>query len=286
MKLKDIVLHMDASAASQSRLELACLIARRFDAHLTGLLVTPAIVPLGSAMADYGVMLGADVFANIRDEQRVFIEEAGASAERRFREQGKRDGVKFEFRSAVGTVPQQISLRTRYADIGIIGQPDPKGRPLAEQLSAAGEILLTAGRPFLVVPYAGRFPTIGERVLVAWDGSREAARAVNDALPLLVEAKSVTVLSIDPPSASTAEEFVPGADLAIHLARHGVKAEATSIIADDMSIGDVLLSRAADWAIDLIVMGAYGHSRFRELLLGGATRSLLKTMTIPVLMSH
>lgn len=286
MALKDILLYMDASPACQSRLDLASVIAQRFKAHVTGLLVKPQPVQFGYVMADFGTVFENDVLANVQGEERAYVEKVAASVGGRFREQLARDGVAFEWRSVVGSVAQQISLRARYADIAVIGQPDPRGRSLADQLSVAGEILLTSGRPILVVPYTGRFPTIGERVLIAWNGSREAARAVNDALPFLVKAKAVTILSIDPQSGSAGEGAAPGEDLGLHLARHGIKVESASMVGNEISVGDMLLSRAADWTSDLIVMGAYGHSRFRELVLGGATRSLLKTMTVPVLMSH
>jgi len=146
------------------------------------------------------------------------------------------------------------------------------------------ELALGVGRPVLVVPRYGTFETVGQRVLIAWNGSREATRAVNDAIPILKMATKVTVLSVDPEGEP--DRRLPGADLALHLARHGIAAEAESTQALDIGVGDVLLSRAADLGADLIVMGAYGHSRLREMMLGGATRHLLQHMTVPVLMSH
>jgi nucleotide-binding universal stress UspA family protein len=137
-----------------------------------------------------------------------------------------------------------------------------------------------------VVPYAGTFKTIGQRVLVAWNAGREATRAVNDALPLLEGAAKVTVLAINPHGGLRGHGEVPGADIALHLARHGVRAEASAIKSDDVEIGALLLSQAADLNADLIVMGAYGHSRLREVVLGGATREILRSMTVPVLLSH
>ena len=127
---------------------------------------------------------------------------------------------------------------------------------------------------------------VGERVLVAWNASRAATRAVNDALPMLQKAKQVTVLAINPRGGVSGEGDVPGADLALHLSRHGVKAEAAWLKAADIEVGAMLLSRASDFQSDLIVMGGYGHSRLREIVLGGATREILQTMTVPTLMSH
>ena len=122
--------------------------------------------------------------------------------------------------------------------------------------------------------------------MVAWDASRLATRAVNDALPILRKASKVHLLAINPEGGREGHGDVPGADIGLHLARHGVKAEASSIHAEDLEAGDALLSRAADFGADLIVMGAYGHSRWRELVLGGVTRHLLNHMTAPVFMSH
>src|SRR5262249_16615355 len=147
-------------------------------------------------------------------------------------------------------------------------------------------LILGAGRPVLVVPYAGRFERIGERVLLAWNASREATRAANDALALLERATKVTVLSVNPRRGPTGHRDIPGADIALHLARHGVRCEASSITTDEVGLDDMLLSQAADSDADLIVMGGYGHSRLGELVLGGATRHILRQITVPVLMSH
>jgi nucleotide-binding universal stress UspA family protein len=148
------------------------------------------------------------------------------------------------------------------------------------------QVALASGRPVLIVPYAGHFDNVGRRVLIAWNATREAARAVSDAMPLLTSAELVTVLTIDPREGPHGHGELPGADIALHLARHGVKAQIERTVSAGMPVGEVLLSRVADLGADLIVMGAYGHSRAREVLLGGATRSVLRSMTVPVLMSH
>ena len=148
----------------------------------------------------------------------------------------------------------------------------------------AEEVVLTSGKPILVIPYIGAGKAMGKRVLVAWDASREAARAVADAMPMLEQADEVMVLAVNPGNGAHGAE--PGADIALHLARHGIKAEAQHIEAHDISVADVLLSRVADLSVDLIVMGAYGHSRLREIILGGVTRQVFEQMTVPVLMTH
>jgi nucleotide-binding universal stress UspA family protein len=127
---------------------------------------------------------------------------------------------------------------------------------------------------------------MGRNVLVAWNGSREATRAVNDALPILERAEKVTVLAVNPRKGGGDHGDIPSADIALHLARHGVKAEASQTVSNELEVGDTILSRLADFGSDLVVMGAYGHSRMRELLMGGVTRELLQHMTVPVLLSH
>jgi nucleotide-binding universal stress UspA family protein len=177
-------------------------------------------------------------------------------------------------------------VHARYADLTILGQLDPdRGetewiRPRPERVG------LAAGRPVLVIPYAGHFENLGRRVVIAWNATREAARAVADAMPLLASAELVTVLTIDPREGPDAHGEVPGADIAAHLALHGVTAQIERTVSGGLPVGEVLLSRIADLGADLLVMGLYGHSRARELLLGGATRTLLRSMTLPVLMSH
>ena len=180
-----------------------------------------------------------------------------------------------------------LALHARYADLTVLGQPDPENdRDGAGMEAVFTHVLMTAGRPVLAVPHSGTFERIGERVLVAWNASREATRAVNDALPLLRMASKVTVLAIDPKHGIDGHGDVPAADICLHLARHGVKAEAAHTVAKGMGDGDVLLSYAADLGADTIVCGGYGHSRIREMVFGGVTRALLEEMTVPVFISH
>lgn len=146
---------------------------------------------------------------------------------------------------------------------------------------------MTSGRPVLFIPYTGVFPTLGANIMVAWNGSRESARAVHDAMPLLQRAEKVTVVRLNESKDEQGANRIPGADIALLLARHDVKAEVAAIDdINDVPMGDMLLTGAADLGADLIVMGAYGHSRWQELVMGGATRTMLASMPIPVLMSH
>jgi nucleotide-binding universal stress UspA family protein len=275
MALKDLLVHVDNDPACSARLDVAATLAARHDAHLTGL------HPMGWPRPPGYIEVMPPHFL---DEQQRQLEGLAREAEARFYERTRRCGIHGEWRTDMGDIIGITKLHARYADVTIVGQGiDLKDAP-HEVASLPAELALGVGRPVLVVPRYGTFATVGERVLIAWNGSREATRAVHDALPLLKVAKTVTVLSIDPEDDTG--DRIPSADIALHLARHGVAAEGTSTLGSEISVGDLLLSSAADLGADLIVMGAYGHSRVRELVLGGATRHILQHMTAPVLMSH
>jgi nucleotide-binding universal stress UspA family protein len=274
MTIKSILVHIDDRKTSTARLELALKLADRCKAHLAGLhVVAPVYVPPYMAAE-----LGSEIF----ETQKRVGDEMAAAAEALFKKAAQKVDIESEWRRDEGYPGEVVAMHARYADITVVGQNEPEGgaNDIAET------VMMDSGRPTLVVPYAGRFERLGERVLIAWNASREAARAVKDSLPLLAQARSVTVMAVNPKSGPTAHGDVPGADISLYLARHGVKAEATQVFADDIDVGDMLLSRASDLGSDLLVMGAYGRSRLSELVLGGATRQILSEMTIPVLMSH
>jgi nucleotide-binding universal stress UspA family protein len=188
-----------------------------------------------------------------------------------------------EWRTADGPRAEAVALHARYADLLVINQTDPES-PDATHFGDA--VLLSVGRPVLMVPYAGPTSSVGRNILVCWNASREASRAVTDALALLKNAKRVTVLTVDGATSQGGHGESPGSDIALYLARHGVNAVAAQTVSGSVDVGSVILSRAFDLEADLIVMGAYGHSRVREIVMGGATRTVLRSMTIPVLMSH
>lgn len=284
MAIKDILVHVDASARSTIRLGIAAEMASRHAAHLTALYV----VEVPSPAAFYGDPSGF-VDARLVDEMLAKLREKAARdalpVEQGFRERLRRDGIEGEWRQVEGWAAEVVGLHARYGDLAIVGQPDPKDSAISTARQIPVTTLVSSGRPILVVPYAGQFATIGQTVLVGWKSGREAARAVNDALPLLRQAGKVTVLAINP-DRGIGGGGVPAADIALHLARHGVKAEAAHTVASDVPEGDVLLNYADDIGADLIVCGGYSHSRMRELAFGGVTRTLLTTMTVPVFLSH
>lgn len=281
MPLKDILVHLDATPQSAGRLDLAIDLARRHDAHLTALHVVDIGMPL-IAMADGG---GGAALAGLVDQMRDTAIAEASRIEADYRERMRRESLPGEWRQAEGMVGELLTLHARYADLVILGQDDPDG-PSTQAAGLAGQVLFGAGRPVLVVPYAGRFPSAGRRVLIGWNASREAARAVNDALPLIGKADTACVLAANPRHGIDGHGEEPGADIALHLARHGAKVSVEHRLAPDVPDADLLLNHATDMSADLIVIGAYGHSRLREFVLGGVTRTILKQMTVPVLMSH
>jgi nucleotide-binding universal stress UspA family protein len=266
MSYRHLLVVLDAMPHARDRLLLAARLAERFNAHLIGL---------------YAKLL-PEVESEIGQSYRGTIEEARAL----FEEVTAHRSFSAEWRSTIGSPGEVTALHGRYVDLVILGQYDPDEPHPALTQPRPEEVALMIGRPILITPYIGGFADVGRRVLVGWDASREATRAVNDAMPLLAAASSVTVLSIDPKQNPEGHGDIPGADIALHLARHGVAAEVQSTVSAGIGIGNTVLSRESDLGADLLVMGAYGHSRTRELLLGGATRTVLNSMTLPVLMAH
>lgn len=286
MAFKEVLLHLDERRGHESRLRLAADLARRQQGHLVGLYGVEPLdlarfgAPAGSSYVEFEAVQALE--ARYREGARA----AAARVEAAFRSAAERAGISAEWRMVEGEIAAVATLHARYADIAVLGQIDPDNVPAGSAARLPESVLLGSGRPVLLVPYAGRFEAVGETVLVAWNATREAARAVQDALPLLEQAEQVTVLAVNPAPGIGGEGDLPAADMAHYLARHGVKAEASYTVAGDIDVSDLILSRAADLGSDLIVMGGYGHSRIREFVLGGVTRSLLQHMTVPVLLSH
>jgi nucleotide-binding universal stress UspA family protein len=256
MSLSDILVCLDSSEAGEGRLKLAIHLARQHGAHLTGA---------------YVLTDGAD--APSRAEH----------AEQRFREMLRLQRITGDWRLIDGPDTEEVVELAKSVDLAILGQ---YSRAANGSGFRPDDVATACGRPLLVVPYVGDFAAVGNHVLIAWDGTREATRALNDALPLIEGAKTATVLTV-----LTAEKQFPRAHAQLqqvisHLEHHGVQARAEETLRGDLTISDLLLSRAADLGADMIVAGAYHHSPLREALVGGVSRELLQHMTVPVLMSH
>lgn len=277
MTYKTLLVHIDDSRASDARVDFALDLAGRFDAHLIGLYVVCQDLFRPLVKRDESLNLGAH-----EKESAERMERAHAH----FVEAAQRAGCAFEWRAPKGPALDVAILHVRHADLLVLGQHDPDDQASYIARNFVEDLLMSAGRPAIVVPHSGRIASFGENVLVGWDGSQDAARALADALPILKRARFVTVTTVEkPPDNET--ETPAGFDIAGYLERHGVRAGFTSIPrAADISTGATLLNQTSDIHADLLVTGAYGHARIRERVLGGVTHTLLETMTVPVLMSH
>ncbi|MGB0670842.1 MAG: universal stress protein [Rhodospirillales bacterium] len=276
MPIRDIMVHVDEGEAGQSRLETAIRLAESHGAHLTGL----ATVTYPELPGFIQSQIGREM---IEAQHKALREQAQALGEA-FSEACRRAGIAFEWRAAIGEKLDCLQRHGRYCDLLVDGQRDPKGDDAGSGLP--DQLILTLGRPVLVVPHKGHFGVTGKRIMIGWDGSRIATHAVHAAMPFLESADRVDIICVNAKGGVQGDGDLPGADLALHLARHDVKAEAHHVVSHDLSAGEVFLSRAAEEGADMLVLGAYGHPRWRELVLGGVTQHVLENMTVPVLMSH
>ncbi len=272
MSMTTMLVHITAGDDSAQRLETAITLARDHAARLIGLFVTPR--------TDIPAYAQAFVGNEFIQAQRQAATEEADTAEAAFRDRVTEDDIAAEWRAEIGDAHHLVPLHARYADLAMVGLGG--NGSMFTHLSEA--VILDAGRQVIVVPDACATRPIGTRIMVAWNGSRQAARAAHDALPLLKKAELVTVLTVN----AEDDSHLPGADIAALLAHHGIRvdvAETASSIGV-LGAGTALMSWAGANDIDLMVMGAYGHSRAREWVIGGATRSVLDDAAIPVLMSH
>jgi nucleotide-binding universal stress UspA family protein len=285
MKLEDLVVVLDGSSRADVVTGLAIDIARHHDAHLTGLCPLDLLLP-----TDLLLLSGypeASPLQEAASQMQVRAEEKAHGIGASFLERLRLNNVRGNWQLAGGPAAHAVTRRARTADLLVIGQNDPDHPLPPPGRHLVGDALMNCARPLLVTPYAGRFETIGTNVLIGWNGTREAARAVHDALLLLDPATNVTVLTVEHAGSASETQEVPGAEIAEHLARHGLKVTAARTVIDaSMSDADALLGYVSDSGADLLVVGGYGHSRAREMVLGGVTRELLNYMTVPLLMSH
>jgi nucleotide-binding universal stress UspA family protein len=279
MGYKTILLHLDDSQALDRRIEAAIQLALDHDAHLIGL-YSPIPVHLAwSAEAGGRDRLMATLQTDAQARARLVRD--------RFQQAAGRAGLsRIEWREAYEDPRESLTLQARYADLLILGQPDETDSGAREAGLILEDVILAAGRPALIVPYIGLLQPIGRRALVAWDAGREATRAVTDSLPVLARCETVTVVVVDAKPSAVGHGDLPGTDLAGFLARHGITVDVTHVGSSGVGVGATLLNQAAERNADLVVMGCYGHGRLRERILGGATRTILASMPVPVLMAH
>lgn len=255
MSIKSILAYLDPVANSQGVLDVAVALARRHSAHLAGL----------HAVSETAAELTPEA-----------LQEA-------FHERAMQVQLSHEWLCVQGNEQRLVVLEARAHDLLVIGQANPEAEALWPQAHHLLEsALMKSGHPLIAVPYRGSFASVGEEILVAWSGAREAARAVEDAMPILQKARSVTLLTVDLRSG----DALSVDHLVALLERHGVKVGAQGARSLGRPVGEVLLSKAGELHCDLLVMGGYGHSPIREHLFGGATYFVLQHMDIPVLLSH
>ena len=276
--IKDLVVNLTEGAGSDVAGPYAISIAEAFGAHVAGIAFSyePVIPP---------TIMGS-IPASLIEQQRIENDKAAGDARAKFDAAARRAGVSFDSRVLTASLPgsaDRFGEIARRFDLSVVGQAEPDMLAGAQEL-VAESALFASGRPVVLVPYIQKAGLKLDRIMVCWDASRTAARAVADALPLLARAKAIDVVMIA--SERPKSDDIPGADIGQHLARHGLKVEVKRIVATESDVASTILSHAADTSADFIVMGGYGHSRLREFVLGGATRGILSAMTVPVLMSH
>jgi nucleotide-binding universal stress UspA family protein len=274
--IKDIIVNLGLGTHDPAG-EFAISVADAFEAHLMGVaFVYDPVIP--------GAVMGG-IPPQFIESQRVDSEKAASTAIARFEQVAKRVGVSYESLTANASIAgaaDRLGQLARRFDLAIVGQPN---REKDEPVEVVDEgVLFESGRPVIFVPYIQKAALKLDRVMVCWDGSRAAARAVADSMPFLHKAKQVEIVMVA--SKSFKADEAPGADLAKHLARHELQVVLKRITSPDIDVSSTILSYAADTNTDMIVMGGYGHSRLREFILGGATSGILESMTVPVLMSH
>lgn len=275
--IKDIVVSLSVAEGGGYAGDYAVSVASALEAHLTGIaFVYDPVVPV--AATGY-------IPPEVIETQQRDSEAAAKAAIDRFAAATARAGLSAEpitLSASFAGAGEQFGRIARRFDLAIVGQAEPEKDTIEELIAESA--LFESGRPVIMVPYIQKAPLKLDRVMVCWDGSRAAARAIADAMPLLKRSGSVELVIIA--NERGKQDEIPGADMGQHLARHGLKVDVKRISEGDIDVADALLSHAADSGADFIVMGGYGHSRLREFVLGGVTRSILQSMTVPALMSH
>lgn len=281
MAIKDILVHVDGTQRSETRLKIGLSLAKRYDAHMTGLFVVSRPAILEHLRGQAVQRMSEEIYAN------------GVRISETFKKEADDKGISSEWRMvdqaglSLNEVAEQVVRNSRCADLVVLGQHNPHRADGGVPADLVDSVVLWGGPPVLVVPYVGEYELDEIRAMIAWDGERESARAVRGALPLLQESQKTTVVAVNPKKGKSNKPVETSSEeLCTHLMRHNVNATAKYVVNEELGVGDALLSRAADEDINLMVSGAYHSSRTREKLLGGVTRQLLEQMTIPVLMSH
>jgi nucleotide-binding universal stress UspA family protein len=278
MSYKTILLHLTDEKRVPQLIETAADIAKRNGAHVIAVYAMPPVVTydvtgFGASYVEMGLQTFRDEAKRIRAAYDRTMQNRSFTAEFRLAESG------------VASVASTVLEHARAADLIIAGQRDPAS-DFGLLLDVPDQLAMDAGRPVLMLPKDGKFTGFGKNITLAWNGRRESARAAFDALPFLKAANKVRILWVNPGKEASDVGQVPAAELATALARHSVKAEAVAIDGGISDIGQFFRSQMTEYNSDMLVMGAYGHSRLREFVFGGTTRDILLNTATPVLLSH
>jgi nucleotide-binding universal stress UspA family protein len=274
--IKDIVVNLSVGAKANSVSDYAISLAAALDAHLTGIIFL------------YGPIMPVSSTGYVPPELEMIERHNEASvkaARESFTAASTRAGVKIDslmVSASLVSAGDQFGQIARHFDLAVVGQADPDTKTVEDNIVEAA--LFDSGGPVIIVPYIQRTPLKLDHIMVCWDGSRAAARAIRDAMPFLRRAGRIEVVIMA--NERGKKDQIERIDIGMHLARHRLNATIKRMPLGDVDVASMLLSYAADADIDFIVTGGYGHSRLREFVLGGVTRSMLQTMTAPVLMSH
>lgn len=274
MSYKDLLVLIDPANPGNNAVECAANLALQHDAHLTGLYV------------GHDPLIGfaeTQIPAELLQMHQDSLARAEGEAREGFEETCRRTGISNEWRTASEAKMTKLMLNARYSDLVVMGGGAANTSDLVVH-RYADNVVMSAGRPVLLIPENYQWGESFRQPMVAWDASREASRAVHDALPLLMPARKVIIMEVTDKDDAMVRD--PGSDIAKHLSRHGLTTESAHAVKTELSVGDQLLSACVDYGADLLVAGAYGHSRLRELALGGVTRHLMTHLTIPMLFSH
>jgi len=277
-ELAEIVVFVDGRTETAGILEFAGGLAQEHGAHLTGVFMQPEPTATRPEMFARGKGMGQVIEAH-----RAQLEGIEADYRALFEDIVRRRRIRSEWRS-LPYLSSEVGVRAHYADLAVVARPDPAGQT-ASPPGFVQSLVLSSGRPIIVFPPRSTVSRV-RCIVVAWNARREAVRAVADALPLLVRAEAVEVLVVEHERHQAGHGREPGADIARHLARHGAQVEVRRLSSGGKDVGRVLLSQAAAFGADLVVMGAYGHSHLSEWMFGGVTRTVLREAGLPVLMSR
>src|SRR6202795_2302056 len=281
MTLKNIGVFVDATPEGEKRIDYAATLAHQCGAHLAGIHVVSAARP--EYRSDYYV-IGEKAIRAMLAERKTADEAATSNIRQRFEAISAERDLNAEFRVIRrGGPDEDLALNSLHSDLVVIGQRELQELP---GYTSPEKLLPSSGSPVLVIPSGWKSESIGNKILVGWNASREARRAVADALPFLVAASSLTLFGVDSVERAGRHGEEPGADIALYLARHGARVEVEQVLSKGTPVADIILSFARDHGMDLIVIGAYSHARSVEMLFGGVTRTLLKLAPVPLLMSR